>query len=282
MNFSTACTTANTIAPKPTVFIQANGVKQSGLSWADRVKGTQPTAAKNLVVPSSTTAFTKSQELHSNGVPPAIEENQDDGTDEEGWETVRHGKKHTPQTNHGNHNTRRGGQQRNSNSPEKKVEHGKENEKGLVNGHGNENMNGKVDGKDYTTVSINAVPTPRKISLTSEESELATPLDDSDLEQEQALDLEHQKAISDALEEEENLTKEIEEWQEQALASAIEHEQSLAREIAKEEAFVTALNGEGETPTSELETEGEGEGEGEENSTEAGEMNVSLIMCMNK
>ncbi|XP_031548522.1 S phase cyclin A-associated protein in the endoplasmic reticulum-like [Actinia tenebrosa] len=271
LNFSTACTTANAIAPKPTVLVQSNVIKQNGPSWADRVKGTQPTVAnKNLVVPSSTTAFTKSQELHLNGVTPRSEDDQDDGTDEEGWETVRHGKKHTPQGTHGN---LRGSQQRNKNSPEKKEVHNH-----LVNGYRNDNVNGNVDGKDFTKLSVNANTTPRKISLTSEEEELATHLDDSDLEQEQALDLEHQKAISDALEEEENLTKEIEEWQEQALASAIEHEQSLAREIAKEEAFVTALNGEGETPTSELETEteGEGEGEGDENSTEAGEMNPSL------
>lgn len=258
------------------MLVQSNGIKQNGPSWADRVKGTQPTVVnRNLVVPSSTTAFTKSQEFHLNGVTQRNDENRnrtidnlDDGTDEEGWETVRHGKKHTPQGNHGNSASGKGSQPRNKNSPEKKEEQ----RRNLVNGYGNGNM----DGKDYTKLHVNASTTPRKISLTSEEEELATPLDDSDLEQEEALDLEHQKAISDALEEEEILTKEIEEWQEQALASAIEHEQSLAREIAKEEAFVTALNGEGETPTSELETETEGEGEGEENSTEAGEMNVSV------
>lgn len=261
--------------PKPTVLVQSNGIKQNGPSWADRVKGTQPTVTnKNLVVPSSTTAFTKSQELHSNGVVQQNEanrnitlDNQDDGTDEEGWETVRHGKKHTPQGNHGN--SGKGSQQRNKNSPEKKEEQNRN----IVNGYGNGNVDGNVDGKDYLKLSVNASTTPRKISLTSEEEELVKY--ESDLEQEQALDLQHRKAISDALEEEENLSKEIEEWQEQALASAIEHEQSLTREIAKEEAFVTALNGEGETPTSELETETEGEGE--ENGTEAGEMNVSVI-----
>jgi hypothetical protein len=265
LNFSAACTMSTTIAPKPTVLAQSNGTKQNGPSWADRVKGTQLMAtSKNLVVPSSTTAFTKSQGLPPGGAQQNDKsmskcvDNLDDGTDEEGWETVRHGKKHTPQ---GNHSNGKGSQQRKWNSQEKQDGQNQN----LTNGHSNGNMNGKV----YTK------PTVRTTSLTSEEEELASPLDDSDLEQEQALDLEHQKAISDAFEEEENLSKEIEEWQEQALASAIEHEESLAREIAREEAFVTALNKDGETPTSELETETEGEGE--ENSTEAGEVHVSVV-----
>jgi len=290
-------------------------MSQNGPSWADRVKGTSTCTTK--IVPSSTTAFTMNHTVPDTGRMITCSPDIGEGTDEEGWETVRHGKKHTPQSNHNNNRANRmkkqnshnksplsdnqGSQNRSRNSLEfethskqanqHQVKHLSE-KNGDLNGdiRTNQNQveslllentqsNGISNGAGYNNVhgkikpNLLSPPNERKISLTSEEDdELAVPLDDSDVEKEIELEAEHEKAMSDAIQEEETLSKEIEEWQEQALASAIEHEESLNREIETVEAFVTALNG--ETPTSEIETETEGEGDC--NSAEAGDVSNTI------
>lgn len=272
-------TTVATIAPKPTVPTQSNVVIQNGPSWADRVKGTSST---NRIVPSRTTAFTMNQTTRTT----CLGHETGDVTDEEGWETVRHGKKHL-QSNHidvkGNRTKQEKPSLNKNQITDRKTQGTQNGDKIHQNGHGdartnqnqvnvtsiettqtngvvNETLNGHIH-YEYNT-NNDPMPKSHKISLTSEEDDdQDVPLDDSDAEKEMELEAEHEKAMSDAIEEEETLSKEIEQWQEQALASAIEHEQSLNREIETEEAFVTALNGETETPTSELETETEGEGD---------------------
>lgn len=311
LDFSNARTTSTAIAPKPTIPVQANSTLQNGPSWADRVKGTSATK----IVPSSTTAFTTSHALRDDNRTTMCSPDIDEGTDEEGWETVRHGKKHTPQGNHSNgrtnhmkkqnshekvpQNDNRGSQNKSWNSVEVEIHSQRTNHNHIdhlsektsnLNGtlRTNHNQiksvvlnsaqpNGVSNGVSYNerhsklNPNLLSPPIERKISLTSEEDEeLAVPLDDSDVEKEIELEAEHEKAMSDAIQEELTLSKEIEEWQKQALASAIEHEESLNREIETVEAFVTALNG--ETPTSELETETEGEGDC--NSGDAGDVSA--------
>ncbi|XP_028408191.1 S phase cyclin A-associated protein in the endoplasmic reticulum-like isoform X2 [Dendronephthya gigantea] len=61
-----------------------------------------------------------------------------------------------------------------------------------------------------------------------------------------ASDVEHQKALSAAIEQEADLSKEYEKEREIFLASAIEHKEKLAKEIADQEAFVNAMKEEAE------------------------------------
>lgn len=61
-----------------------------------------------------------------------------------------------------------------------------------------------------------------------------------------ASDVEHQKALSAAIEQEADLSKEYEKEREIFLASAIEHKEKLAKEIADQEAYVNAMKKEEE------------------------------------
>ena len=68
-----------------------------------------------------------------------------------------------------------------------------------------------------------------------------------DEEQASLSDIEHEKALSAATEQEESLSRQIEECQNQIITSVIEHEESLTKEIAEEEELVTQINGENES-----------------------------------
>lgn len=56
-----------------------------------------------------------------------------------------------------------------------------------------------------------------------------------------------------AMEEEESLSRQIEECRNQTIASVIEHEESLTKEIAAEEELVTQIHGESGTEVSNME-----------------------------
>ncbi|XP_048584169.1 S phase cyclin A-associated protein in the endoplasmic reticulum isoform X2 [Nematostella vectensis] len=307
----TAHNSASAVVPHPSAPQQS---PLTGLSWADKVKGTpSPVASACKIVPSNTTAFT--HRTKQEGGAAEISENNglENGSDNEGWETVRHGKKNnehggkkdskgrphsatsrdsaqiTPSQNGKlNHFTGSPSVRTSSERPGtisineniKSVISKSENSQGVICKNEicmrGDSKNGESKRNDLTVAAVsehnrtmNGLTRESRGSLTSdEEEELAVPLDYSDIEQDVDYDEEHEKAISDAIQAEETLSREMEEWHEQALASAIAHEKSLNQEIEKEEAFVTALNGHGLTPTSEMETETEGEGGDADNNEE--------------
>ena len=87
---------------------------------------------------------------------------------------------------------------------------------------------------------------------------------DSDVDSENedgltASDVEHQKALSAAIEQEADLSKELEKEREIFLASRIEHEEKLAKEKADQEAYVNAMKevDEGEEVAEQIDEEDE-------------------------
>lgn len=99
-----------------------------------------------------------------------------------------------------------------------------------------------------------------------------------------ASDVEHQKALSAAIEQEADLSKEYEKEKEMFLASAIEHEEKLAKEIADQEAYVNAMKedvevDEDDDEEEEVAEQSEGNGNKEE---KADDEKVNRKMCSDK
>ena len=225
-------------------------------SWADKVRGTTSRASAtaavkttDLVDRQNQSANSRSRNLPGNDDDCIVQDMKDDG-DEEGWETVYHGRK------------------MHSNSKKNKaalgqVTNGKTGVK-LKHSIPSETMNGASSSSDgdnqgvYKVVvkepTVNPVKASEKSMEISYDQETEYPLDDNGYEEQASLsDIEHEKALSAATEQEENLSRQIEECQNQMIASVIEHEESLTKEIAEEEELVTAINGEKESPVSDNE-----------------------------
>ena len=225
-------------------------------SWADKVRGTTSRASAtaavkttDLVDRQNQNANSRSRNLSANDVDCIVQDVKDDG-DEEGWETVHHGRK---MHSHSKKNKAALGQATNGKTGVK-----------LKHSIPTETMNGASSSSDgdnqgvYKVVvkepTVNPVKASEKSMEISYDQETEYPLDDNGYEEQASLsDIEHEKALSAATEQEENLSRQIEECQNQMIASVIEHEESLTKEIAEEEELVTAINGEKESPVSDNE-----------------------------
>ena len=251
-------------------------------SWADKVKGTPPSKPSvskplaHIANGKKCNQDSSNNRLEQNAKLDQIENFDSGDSDNEGWKTVHHGKK--PLESAG----------------QKKAvlqrEQAKEQARSRVSR--TEKCNNRVDRaakhkKDSGPSAASPCTTAStEVLKRSDSEEVATPLDYNDLEQDDILDSEHEKAISAAMEQVESLNKELEEWQEKTIKSAIEHEASLTEEIATEEAFVTALNGAGDTPVLEIdgeleEEDGADEGEGvcyREKSEEVREFKILFLV----
>ena len=233
----------------------SQSVNQSGnlvpvLSWADKVRGT--TANVNSTSAPSKTIDLKGQECH-NAIPGlrrlsgnledcVVQDVNDDG-DDEGWETVHRGRKM-----HGNHAKK-------ANKTSEKLSNKRETKSNdlrtqrVVNGTcSNGDVGNHINDKEVCTEPhLNAGEASEKLSEIDNDEETPALFLDGEDEQDTLSDIEHDKALSAAMEEEESLSRQIEEWHNQTIASVIEHEESLTKEIAEEEELVTAINGESQT-----------------------------------
>ena len=92
-----------------------------------------------------------------------------------------------------------------------------------------------------------------------------------------ASDVEHQKALSAAIEQEADLSKEYQKEREIFLASAMEHKEKLAKEIADQEAFENAMKDveEDEEEVEEVTEQTEGD-ENKETKTDDEKVNLSI------
>ena len=93
-----------------------------------------------------------------------------------------------------------------------------------------------------------------------------------------ASDVEHQKALSAAIEQEADLSKEYEKEREIFLASAKEHKEKLAKEKADQEALANAVSV-GEDDGEEGEEKNEEGDESKEEKTEDEKVTIFLISC---
>lgn len=230
------------------------------LSWADKVRGTTSVGSSVAAVTISTVSISGpisnaiSDAKNSNS--PEIAGNRDANgmDDEEGWETVHRGRKmHGNNSRKGNkvsHANELSGREQvtlNHSSPEKSANVEK------CNGDVSESPVVKDFGSEKTSTSPNAVD---ESSLENLDRDAV----DNSLEEQASLsDIEHEKALSAATEQEESLSRQIEEYQDQMIASVIEHEEILTKEIAEEKELVTAINGESESPISDIERKEESE-----------------------
>ena len=241
-------------------------------SWADKVRGTTSSGhsvtavTKTTDVADSQSRSTNSGSRFSSGKVDdcVVQDVNDGGDEEEGWETVHRGRKM-----HGNH-SRKGNksafEQTSNGRTGTKLNHSRI-EKTMngtsSNGHAADSQSvSKL--KDVCNDSTPCTESPIKASENSVEvshdEESETPLDDNGYEEQASLsDIEHEKALSAATEEEESLSRQIEECQNQMIASVIELEESLTKEIAEEKELVTAINGESESPVSDIEQKEETE-----------------------
>ena len=230
-------------------------------SWADKVRGT--TASVNCNSAPSKTIDLKGQE-HYNAIPGLrrlsgnlddclVQDVNDDG-DDEGWETVHRGRKI-----HGNHAKK-------ANKNSEKLSNGKRETKPndlitqrVTNGTcSNGDVGNHVDNKKVCTepyLHVGTGEAPEKLLEIANENDTPAIFLDGDDEQDTLSDIEHDKALSAAMEEEESLSRQIEEWHNQTIASVIEHEERLTKEIAEEEELVTAINGESQSQTSDIDQE---------------------------
>ena len=228
-------------------------------SWADKVRGTTASVHSTSATAPSKTIDLKGRE-HENGIPGRLSGNledcvvqdvNDDG-DDEGWETVHHGRK-----THSNHAKK-------ANNTSEKLSNGKREIKSndlrtqrVTNGTcSNGDIGNHVDDKEACTKPYLNIgeASGKLLEIDNDKEAPALYLDGYD-EQDTLSDIEHDKALSAAMEEEENLSRQIEEWHNQTIASVIEHEERLTKEIAEEEELVTAINGESESQTSDIEQE---------------------------
>lgn len=241
-----------------------NGV----ISWADRVKGktSVPTQVQiNGKVSHEDQSNKSGLSNDKNGFIAIGDENLKTEDDSEGWETVCYSKKNR--------------------SPEKcesLVGNGKVSDYESKNGSCVEPGKRVVTGIDGTVVddkeniplggSVDDIELEELMSMEQKECSdegdtvkpvgiimddedqkgVLSPLNgDSDVDTDvedslTASDVEQQKAISAAIEQEADLSMEYEKERELFFASAIEHEEKLAREIADQEAFVNAITKEEE------------------------------------
>lgn len=231
-------------------------VNQSGnllpvQSWADKVRGT--TASVNTTSAPSKTIDLKGQECH-NAIPGlrrlsgnledcVVQDVNDDG-DDEGWETVHRGRKM-----HGNHPKK-------ANKTSEKLSNVKRETKSndlrtqrVMNGTcSNGDVGNHIDDKEVCAEPhLNPGEASEKLLEIDNDKEMPALFLDGQDEQDTLSDIEHDKALSAAMEEEESLSRQIEEWHNQTIASVIEHEERLTKEIAEEEELVTAINGESQT-----------------------------------
>jgi len=228
-------------------------------SWADKVRGT--TASVNSTSAPSKTIDLKGQE-HYNVIPGlrrlsgnledcVVQDVNDDG-DDEGWETVHRGRKM-----HGNHAKK-------ANKNSEKLSNGKRETESndfrmqrVINGTcSNGDVGNHIKDKEFCTEPyLSTGEAPEKLLEIAHENDTPALFLDGDDEQDTLSDIEHDKALSAAMEEEESLSRQIEEWHNQTIASVIEHEERLTKEIAEEEELVTAINGESQSQTSDIEQE---------------------------
>ena len=199
-------------------------------SWADKVRGTTLSGSKSPTIASGSQSDANGscdkQEF-------SVESLSDEG-DNDGWETVHRGRKA-----HGNSikkATKLCRQQ--ASDVDRRI-------RALSQGNKDANAACTHTG---TTVSYGSVAThpsteppevPREVVATYPAH---TGLSNA-VEEDSLSDMERERALSAAVEQEESLSRQMEECQERTIASVIEHEESLTKEIAEEEELVTALNG---------------------------------------
>ena len=187
--------------------------------------------------------------------------------DEEGWETVHRGRK-----THGS-NTKKGTKSACAKNPSNgKTEAIATNNLRTGKVMNGPSSNGGFGNHHYSFKEVCSEPNSNvgeaaeKTIETSNDKESSTDFLEDDDEQDTLSDIEHEKALSAAMEEEESLSRQIEEWHNQTIASVIEHEESLTKEIAEQEELVTAINGESEGHVSDIEQEEDTENIIEDNS----------------
>lgn len=230
------------------------------LSWADKVRGTTSVGSSIAAVTISTVSISgpisnaisdaKNSNSHEN------EDNCDANgmDDEEGWETVHRGRKvhgnnlrKGNKTSHANESSAREHVTLNHSSPEKSANVEK----------CNDDVSESHVVKDFESEKTST--SPSSVDESSLENLDRDTVDNGLEEQASLSDIEHEKALSAATEQEESLSRQIEEYQDQMIASVIEHEAILTKEIAEEKELVTAINGESESPTSDIERKDESE-----------------------
>ena len=209
------------------------------------------TASVNSTSAPSKAIDLKEQECHnlipglrrlSGNLEDCVVQDVNDDGDDEGWETVHRGRKM-----HGNHAKK-------ANKTSEKLSNGKRETKSndlrtqtVINGTcSNGDVGNVIDDKEVCT-EPDSNPGKASEKLLEIDKEMPALFLDGEDEQDTLSDIEHDKALSAAMEEEESLSRQIEEWHNQTIASVIEHEERLTKEIAEEEELVTAINGESQT-----------------------------------
>lgn len=237
-------------------------------SWADKVRGTT-SSRNNATVAVKTTVAADRQSQNSNSWPKCLSGNvgdsvvqdmSDDG-DDEGWETVHRGRK--VHSNHARRTNKVTHKQASNGRTVVTLNHPRAAK--TMNGihlHSNgEAVDQRANEKagNQPIHPLNPAEAPEKSIEISNGEDVEIPLDHNSYEEQASLsDIEHEKALSAATEQEESLSRQIEECQNQMIASVIEHEESLTKEIAEEEELVTAINGESESRISDMEQKEQG------------------------
>ncbi|XP_078369284.1 S phase cyclin A-associated protein in the endoplasmic reticulum-like isoform X2 [Oculina patagonica] len=228
-------------------------------SWADKVRGTTPSGTTAGATSKNTDLKEREHQnanpglKHSSGnLEDCVVQDVNDDGDDEGWETVHRGRKsHSSHTKKG---TKIGGEKPSNGKTESKTNNlrTQKTSNGLCNKGDGDVGNHHGDTEVCTEPKSNVGEASEKSMDVSNDKETpAISLDDEE-EQDTLSDIEHEKALSAAMEEEESLSRQIEEWHDQAIASVIEHEKSLTKEIAEQEELVTAINGESEGNVSDI------------------------------
>ena len=222
-------------------------------SWADRVRGTS-SSVNNAVKTTearpgqNSTLSSKSLRGHVDGC--VIQDVNDDG-DDEGWETVQRGRKtHSSNTRKGN---RAASEKASSGRTDVKLNLNHLETTKAMNGitsNGALDNQGSYTKKDANDEANSSSVKTENLAENCKDEVIDTLPDDE--EQASLSDIEHEKALSAATEQEESLSRQIEECQNQIITSVIEHEESLTKEIAEEEELVTQINGENENPVIDL------------------------------
>lgn len=222
-------------------------------SWADRVRGTSSSVNNALKTTEArpgqdSSLSSKSLPGHIDGC--VIQDVNDDG-DDEGWETVHRGRKtHSSNTRKCNR------------AASEKASNGRTDVKLNLNhlettkvmnciaSNGALDNQGSHTKKDANYEAYSSSVKAENLAENFKDKVIDTLPDDE--EQASLSDIEHEKALSAATEQEESLSRQIEECQNQIITSVIEHEESLTKEIAEEEELVTQINGENESPVIDL------------------------------
>ena len=217
-------------------------------SWADRVRGTS--SSVNNAVKTTEARTGQDSSLSSKSLPGHIDgcvfQDVNDDGDDEGWETVHRGRKtHSSNTRKCNR------------APSEKASNGRTDVKlnlnhlettKVMNGitsNGALDNQGSHTKKDANDEAYSSSVKAENLAENFKDKVIDTSPDDE--EQASLSDIEHEKALSAATEQEESLSRQIEECQNQIITSVIEHEESLTKEIAEEEELVTQINGENES-----------------------------------